>query len=364
MARILHTADLHLDAAFTGLTGERAALRRARQRELLREIVDLANREGAEVLLMAGDLFDGKNAYSETVSALAEELARCRARVFIAPGNHDAYHSMSPYRAVRLPKNVHLFKTGEIESVDISELNLCVHGAAFTSSDCEGSLLRNFRAPQDGRIHVMVMHGAVTEGVTKYNAIREEDIRASGLSYLALGHVHSFDRVHRAGVTAYAYCGCPEGRGFDECGDKGVLLGDVSLGGADMEFYSTAKYRYSEISLHLSEGEDALSALLRELPERDEFGLYRVELHGEHDAVDTASVEASLADRYGYISVTDRTVSPRPIWEGEEQDTLRGAFLRGLHKRYLETGDAAEQEKIKLAARFGVCALDNREEPR
>ena len=38
MIRILHAADLHLDSPFEGLPEEKAALRRAEQREMLREL--------------------------------------------------------------------------------------------------------------------------------------------------------------------------------------------------------------------------------------------------------------------------------------------------------------------------------------
>lgn len=364
MVKILHTGDMHLDSSFAGLTGEQAAERRKDQRELLRRIVELGNDEGVEILLLSGDLLDGMNAYYETAMALGEILSKSRARVFIAPGNHDAYHSMSPYRSVRLPDNVHLFKVSDIESVDIPELNACVHGAAFTSADCEISLFRNFRAPDDGRVHIMVMHGEVTQGYSKYNPIREEDIAASNLNYLALGHVHSFDGVHRAGKTNYAYCGCPEGRGFDEVGDKGVLIGGVSQDGAQLEFKKVAKYTYKIAEIKLAEGKDPVAEVMSALPEADENGLFRVVLSGECDSFDAEKIYAALAGRYYHLAVIDRTTPARSIWEGEEQDGLKGIFLRRLHQKYLDTGDAHEQEIIKRAALFGAAALDNREEPR
>ncbi len=364
MVKVLHTGDMHLDSAFAGLTGEQAVERRAQQRKLLRDIVELGNEEGVELLLLSGDLLDGMNAYYETAVALGEILAKSNARVFIAPGNHDAYHAMSPYRSVRFPENVHLFKGNDIQSVNIPELNVCVHGAAFTSADCESSVMRNFRAPDDECIHIMVLHGEVTQGYSKYNPIREDDIARSNLNYLALGHVHSFDGVHRAGKTDYAYCGCPEGRGFDELGDKGVLIGAVSRDGADLRFRKTAKYTYNIVDVKLGEGMDAIDAASELLPESDATGLYRVVFDGEYDDFNTERIYNAFAPRYYYFKVIDRTTPVRSIWEGEEQDGLKGMFLRRLHQKYLDTGDAREQEIIRRAAIFGVAALDNREEPR
>ncbi len=364
MVKILHTGDMHLDSAFAGLTGEQAIERRGEQRRLLRDIVELGNEEGVELILLSGDLLDGMNAYYETADALSQILAKSSARVFIAPGNHDAYHAMSPYRSVKLPENVHLFKTGDIEDVDIPEFNVCVHGAAFTSADCESSLLRNFRAKDDGRIHIMVLHGEVTQGYSKYNPIREEDIAASNLDYLALGHVHSFGGVQRAGKTAYAYCGCPEGRGFDELGDKGVIIGSISREGADVSFRKMARYTYNIVNIRLGGESDAIGVASELLPERDERGLYRAVFDGECEDFDAERIYEEFAPRFYYFKVIDRTAPIRSIWEGEELDGLKGMFLRRLHKKYLDTGDAREQEIIRRAARFGVAALDNREEPR
>ena len=61
--------------------------------------------------------------------------------------------------------------------------------------------------------------------------IAPEDIEKSGLTYLALGHVHQYSGPRREGGTVYAYPGTPDGRGFDELGEKGVILGRVSDGG-------------------------------------------------------------------------------------------------------------------------------------
>ena len=68
--------------------------------------------------------------------------------------------------------------------------------------------------------------------------------------------------------------------------------------------------------------------------------------------------------RVYYFEIIDRTVPVRSVWQGEDEDSLKGVFLRRLHKRYLETGDTVEQEIIRRAARFGAAALDNGEEPR
>ena len=71
--------------------------------------------------------------------------------------------------------------------------------------------------------------------------------------------------MRQAGQTAWAYCGCPEGRGFDETGDKGVLVGEVSPGEAKLEFVPLCKRRYREITVDVT-GKAPAAALREALP--------------------------------------------------------------------------------------------------
>ena len=95
--KIVHAADFHLDSAFGALSAELSRQRRRESRELLYRLADLVNASGAELVLLAGDLFDGETVYRETLEALSDALGAMRARVFIAPGNHDPYSARSPY---------------------------------------------------------------------------------------------------------------------------------------------------------------------------------------------------------------------------------------------------------------------------
>ena len=101
MAKILHTADFHLDSAFTALPEEKARLRRQEARQLTDRLVDYANDHGVELLLLAGDLFDSDQLYGQTAQELARSLARFRGHAVIAPGNHDPLTPDGPYARTR-----------------------------------------------------------------------------------------------------------------------------------------------------------------------------------------------------------------------------------------------------------------------
>ena len=124
MPKIIHAADFHLDSAFGGLPVEKARERRRESRELVDRLTDLVRTEGAEVVLLAGDLFDGQRVFPETLERLKAALAAMGCPVFIAPGNHDPYSPHSPYAAPDWPENVHIFRSEAMESMLLPDLDL------------------------------------------------------------------------------------------------------------------------------------------------------------------------------------------------------------------------------------------------
>ena len=117
MPKIIHGADFHLDSAFSSLPAKEAKARRQEGRVLMDQLADLAEREGTELVLLSGDLFDGGRVYPETLGRLRLALARMGCPVFIAPGNHDPYTDRSPYRTAQWPDNVHIFSQEDPERV-------------------------------------------------------------------------------------------------------------------------------------------------------------------------------------------------------------------------------------------------------
>lgn len=358
MLKLIHAADLHLDSPFAGLPPEQAALRRQEQRALLDRLADLANEEGADLVLLAGDLLDGERVYRETVDALAQTLGRIRCRVFLAPGNHDPYTAASPYALPIWPDNVHIFSSPRPEAVTIPELNCTVYGAAFSAQEREDDPLEGFCAQGEG-IHLMVLHGNV-QG-RDYAPISPAHIAASGLDYLALGHIHQGSGLQKTGDTFWAYPGCPEGRGFDETGDKGVLLLDVEQGSVTARFHPLALRRYEILEVELTDNTDPLASVEQALSGDTSRDIYRIVLTGafamEPDTL--IQLEQALSPRVHALELRDRTRAPRDLWARAGEDTLTGLFLRTMAPQCEAQPD---QDVLQMAVRFGLAALENGED--
>ncbi len=355
MIKIIHGADFHLDSPFSGLTPERAAQRRGEQRELLDALARLALEKRADLVLLSGDLLDSEHVYRETAQALRSALCSLPCPVFIAPGNHDFYGPRSVWSALDWPDNVHIFEAPEW--VDLPGCSLW--GRAFTDAHQEACPLEGLSIPDDGKLHIACLHGDVG-GTGGYGPISVMDIAASGLDYLALGHVHQTSGLQRSGNTFWAYPGCPEGRGFDELGDKGVLYVEAEPGNVTARFIPLAKRRYEIVSVDITGAADALSAVRSALPNHPENLICRLVLTGEGPSPDLAALDRALSPAFYGLTLIDRTRLPRSLWERRGEDALTGLFLRTMWDKCQTQPD---DPVCQLAARYGLAALEGGEEP-
>jgi len=363
LIKILHAADFHLDSPFDSLSDEKARERRREQREMFLSLGGICERERVEAVLLPGDLLDSDRSGFETSELLLEVFGNIRAEVFIAPGNHDFVSPRSPYSVLKFPENVHIFTSPEIKKLEFPDRGFTVWGAGFINSTSP-PLLTGLRAEGEG-VRLMALHGDVNMPKSPYNPVTEAEIAASNLDYLALGHVHSFSGVKKVGGTYYAYPGCPEGRGFDETGEKGILIGAVGSGVCDMKFMPLGGRKYEILTVDLSEADDAASAIISAVPRECGRDIYKIILQGEFDGeLDLKRVSEAISDRFYAATIRDNTRIKRDIWAKADEDTLRGLFLRSLRGKFDAAGTDEERERIVLAVRYGLSALENGEEYR
>lgn len=358
MVHILHAADLHLDAPFAALTAEQARQRREEQRLLLDKLADTAIERGADLVVLAGDLLDSAQTYRETAQALAAALGRIPAPVAIAPGNHDFYGPGSLYAAPIWPKNVLIFRENGVQSVDLPGLTL--HGAAFTGPFRDSSPLSGFHAPETEKPSVMVLHGDV-EGTGRYGPIPRKEIAQSGLTYLALGHIHACSGLQKEGRTCWAYPGCTEGRGFDELGDKGALWVTLDDDNAvTAELLPLCRRRYEILECDLT-GRDPREAVFAALAQGSPEDICRLVLTGEAQRVDLTALQRSASSLRWALTLRDHTRIPRNLWSREGEDSLTGLFLRDMRRR-IDAAEGEERAILEKAVRFGLTALENGED--
>lgn len=350
MIKILHSADWHLDSPLRGFTPHQRETLRRRMLEIPGRIADLAIREGCDLMLLSGDIFDGPYT-RDSVDAVFRALERVGIPVFLSPGNHDPYGPNSPWFRENWPENLHIFTRQSISSYVIPDLSCRVYGAAFQGPDCPG-LLDGFRAGGDERYALLVLHGDPAAPNSPYCPVTAAQIRESGLDYAALGHIHAAGRL--GGNCAWP--GCPMGRGWDETGPKGALLVELEET-ASIRFLPLDMPRFYDLSTDA--GSDPVDAVKQLLPRDNSADFYRVRLTGE---VRPGVMERLQGQFSGYPNLTllDETIPEGNLWETVQEDSLEGIFFRVLRDA-AQDQDPETVEALELAAKISRQILQGRE---
>lgn len=357
--RVLHCADMHLGSEMTRIPEKS----KERQEELLRtfrRIVKRSNEEKVDLLLIAGDLFDSSGVPRNVVSSVMEYLKEAKARVFISPGNHDYVSLDSPY-VEPWPENVHIFQ-GDMEKVVLEDLQTVVYGAGFQGTYVKKSLFT--KEPVDPQhLNLCVIHGdLVGPGVQSlYHGITKEDLRSSGMDYVALGHIHKRTEVLQIGETYYSYPGCPEGRGFDELGEKGVYVGTLYKGGHDLAFVPLCERQYLRFPITLEKTSSVVAAEREILTHLEEaFGdsyenhHYHLILQGtyeEGEELSMATLQGHLAEKLYYVRLQNALTLEVDYEALAKEANLKGIFVQRLLEELQEAKEKDDERSIKICLR-------------
>ncbi len=257
--RLLHTADLHLDSPLRSLALRDDRLRGAvdtASRSALSGLVDTAIEEGVRAVLIAGDLFDGRERSARTAAFLVSAFDRLGAEgigVFAIHGNHDAQNPISG--AVDMPPNVHVFD-GRGGKVQLGDTNIWIHGVSFRDRHAPESLLPKFAPPVPGAVNIGLLHTSLAgaPGHDRYAPCTVAELRAHGFDYWALGHIHS--RAVHSERPFVVMPGMPQGRDMGETGPKSATLIEIAAGAIALREVPSSVVEFRRVPLDVSGAED------------------------------------------------------------------------------------------------------------
>ena len=361
MLRILHTGDIHLDSPFSGLDPKTAEVRRNELRATFTSMMHYARMEKADLILITGDLFDADFVTRETLALIKKEAENTTCPIVISPGNHDSVSESSVWRRGVFPENVHIFTEETLDYFEFEEIGVRVWGWAFTSQKMELSPLtgRSVREADGDMVNILCAHGDLSSSRSTSCPLTVRELEAFGADYAALGHIHNPQEYSER----IAYCGCLEGRSFDEVGHKGarfVTLDGDSITSQKVRF---SKRRYENETLRVdgaasnTELRERIAAFITEKHYGDDT-ILRLTLTGETDPSFTLNIAVLETDvpRLFALKVIDET-SPMLDADALRLDpTLRGEFFRLLEPAI--TGDDPEARALAAdALRMGLSAL-------
>lgn len=365
--KVLHCADLHIGAAESSL-GAKAQSRRAETLITFEKIINTAKENAVDILLIAGDLFNSNNIEKSFIDRVFECFSEIPVvKIVFSAGNHDPLNADSPFKKYKqdLPQNLFVLDTKECFA-EFSELNTRVYGKSFKEVYMRGCDNFFFTTDPDF-INIMCIHGELRSDLNSdYNSITNNFIETSGMDYIALGHIHKRTEIEKKGNTYYAYCGCPEGQGFDELGEKGVYMGTVSKEKCEMQFIATAKRMHIAENIDISglNSANEISNLITETLKQkygEQFGenLYKIILTGYIDEsadISLPEITSRINEVLYFAKVKDKTEIKADFNELAKEQSLKGIFVKNMLLK-IENSYGEEKELLKSALNIGLKAF-------
>ncbi len=339
--KFVHIADVHLDMPFTCFKNNREWIKRRKieQKYIFRKTIDLVKDENADVLFIAGDLFEEKFVEDETVLYVISCLKEIsNTRVYITPGNHDPLMKSSPYERFEWPENVFIFSS-EVGK-DVFD-TFAIYGLGFQDFKMDTTAVKDIAIEKD-KVNILITHGTLDGASHMYHDIKSEWL--SKFDYVALGHIH----MKKVDNSKIVYPGSLVAGGFDERGEHGLVLGTIDkLDGKvklQTQFIKMDDSQFETKILDISTCQSVQEVMDR-LNLQNQF--YSIVLTGIRN-IDTSKIEESLllTDK-NVCEVKDQTHVDYDLEEIAKQKTLKGIFTKKMLEELKE--NPAKEEMIHQA---------------
>lgn len=356
--KIIHTSDIHLDSPLTSrLSADKVSERR---RELLSgfgRLVNEARMMDVDAVIIAGDLFDSQRPSKKAIDTAVSIISEASDLTFFyICGNHEG--DAIGNSGIALPDNLKIFSNGW------TYYNMGDVTIAGRNDICEGMF--NDLSLSAERTNIVILHGELRDRCAAPETVGIKDAIGKNINYLALGHYHSYGASVIDERGAAVYCGIPEGRGFDETGDKGYVILSAGGGRVMHSFRSFAKRRLHIIPVELdgavrtAEIAERAQRALAAIPSTD---IVRLELCGRyHPSLwkDIEGLERLFNNKYYYFEIKDSSrigINPEDY---KHDMSLKGEFIRTVSAD--ETLDEETKERIiacGINALMGEELFDN-----
>ena len=359
--KIIHCSDLHLDSKMkSNLDSKKAKERRDEILRTYQNMVQYAKENEVKVILIAGDMFDKKNITVKAKNIVLDSINSNKDIDFLyLKGNHDESNFISDLDTI--PENLKLFNSNEWTTYKYGEI--AISGIEF--GELDSYEIYNTLMLNKGDINIVTLHGQESKYDQKDKAevINLQSLKNKNIDYLALGHIHKFKQEKLDSRGVYCYSGCLEGRGFDECGEKGFVLLDISETSFKIKstFIPFSQRCLYEVKVDVSDTETTLETenkIDEKIKEIEKEALVKIVLTGKvgiDSERDINYLEKKYKNMFYFAKIYDETTLKIDYMTYENDASLKGEFIRLVLKQ-----DISEEEKRKVIT-TGIKALSGEE---
>lgn len=375
--RLIHTADWQIGKPFGNFPPDLAGELSAARLDAIGRIAAVARQKGAELIVVAGDIFDSGDLPAQTVRRALERLAaETHVRWLLLPGNHDPARIGGLWdRTARygLPANVEVL----VEPRPFNLGDQAVLLPAPLRNDNPGSdptewMVSAASAP--GVTRIGLAHGSVQGFGSEQQSsvlIARNRAETAGLAYLALGDWHG---VHSVSASTW-YSGTPEPDRFPD-NEPGFVLSVTiddhggGTGAAAVEQVSVAHFTWAKTAAVVRSVEDLAGIERSFAAYGSSIGrtLVRLSLSGSLSLADHARLAVwteTWAPRLRYLDIDSAALAVTP--EAADFDSLggEGPLTEAARELSRIAADARHPEReaasLALVRLFGFAAEVQRE---
>lgn len=359
--KIIHCSDLHLDSKMkSNLDTVKAKERRNEILITYQNMINFAKENDVKAIIIAGDMFDKKNITVKARNIVIDSIiANPEIDFLYLKGNHDESGFINEMESI--PQNLKLFTKNKWTTYRYG--NITVSGIEF--GELSNYEIYNTLMLNKNDINIVTMHGQDSQYDQKDKAeiINISELKNKNIDYLALGHIHKFkqEKIDTRGI--YCYSGCLEGRGFDECGEKGFVLLDIDEENLkiDSKFIPIAMRHLYEVPVDITNTHTTLDTEAKidnEIKKIEKEALIKIVLKGKVDLEserDIKFLEKKYSQNFYFAKVYDETSLNIDYMSYENDASLKGEFIRLVLSQ-----DLPEEEKRKVIT-TGIKALSGEE---
>lgn len=353
--KFLHTSDwqMGMKADSVGLMAERV---REERLEAAKRVVQTAKEQGAEMILITGDVFEDNAVDRLLVRKVGEILRAFTGSVYIIPGNHDPLvpGSVWEHSVWQETTNITVFRKPELVELESCILFPCPLHEKYSTKNPTAWI----NAKEATKLSIGLAHGnveGIPNGEPDYPIPRDAASRL-GLDYLALGHWHSFARYDDAdGVCRMAYSGTHETTKFGERDSGNAVFVEIEQHGSPPKLtpVKTGRFDWRTIERTVDQPH-LLESLIEELGKLDQPAsvLVRVFLEGvmfPEDRQALVRMEELLASRFLFGVLESSRLIPAPDSEGWIESLSSGAFREAALKLRSQAAQSANPDERAVA---------------
>jgi DNA repair exonuclease SbcCD nuclease subunit len=364
MLKILLTSDLHL-----GMGDELSPIPESARQSTFKKICGLAREH--DVMLVAGDMFHRTEVTEECLSMVRAEFEELRTRgveIVMVPGEHECTAASAPADFLSDLGAAHLFSGDGRDACFTMAHNgqtLWVYGAPAARKDLVDAVRRN----DEPGFHAGLFHAdfRLKDDDTPADVpiLKKRDIRAMGLDFYALGHLHSFKLFKYKNRIIGACAGSPEAVRSEETGDRFVL----SIMVQNDEIYQIKRLAVNSMrldALTFDCGETRPDEILGQLAQRmSPRTIMTCTLTGRRDYDLDQRVLDKLARAYQRLIIRDETLPGLRVLINAycTEKSLRGDFFRLVRERVSGTGIPGSVDADALATALTSVSRTSRYVP-